>query len=817
MKNIVLGILAHVDSGKTTLSEAMLYKTGSIRSYGRVDHGNAFMDANEIEREKGITIFSSRAVMNIGDTCVTLLDTPGHIDFSTETERSLSVLDYCILVISGTDGVQGHTQTLWKLLERYNIPTFIYVNKMDISQISKADLLSDIRKNLSDNCVELTDTESLILCDEKLLDEYMSDDAITAETVSCAIRERNVFPCFFGSALKMDGVDEFLSALSDYTRASEPISELGGKVFKISWDGDGTRLTHIKITGGTLRSKTLLELTDPDGNIKSEKVDTIRIYQGEKFTLKDSVGQGEICAVTGLTSSFAGMGIGFEENTKPPVLEPVMTYKVDILDGTDVHTALMKLKILQEEDPLLHIDYSELLRQINIQLMGEVQIDILRRIIHERFNISVDFSEGAIAYRETIADTVEGVGHFEPLRHYSEVHLILESAKRGSGIIISTDCSEDMLDKNWQRLILTHIKEKTHIGVLTGSPITDIKITLASGRAHKKHTEGGDFRQATYRAIRNGLMQADSVLLEPYYDFKLHIPTQNVGRAMTDLTQMGAEFSAPTQTDDFSIISGSVPVSGIRSYHTTLASYTSGKGRLMTSLKGYLPCHNPDEVIQSIGYNPDSDTENPASSVFCEHGAGFNVPWDKVKDYMHLESALKPESDITDAPTSVREYVSGVINDEELLRIFEKTYGPVKRKAYTALKTPAKEKQPKPQRYIKPKTQLSGKTYLLVDGYNIIFAWDDLKKAAAESLDLARELLINRLCNYCGYAQCELILVFDAYKVKGGVGSVERVNNINVVYTKEAETADIYIEKVTHELSKSIACAWLHLTDLNRL
>ena len=423
-------------------------------------------------------------------------------------------------------------------------------------------------------------------------------------------------------------------------------------------------------------------------------------------------------------------------------------------------------------------------------------------VIHERFNISVDFSEGAIAYRETIADTVEGVGHFEPLRHYSEVHLILESAKRGSGIVISTNCSEDMLDKNWQRLILTHIKEKTHIGVLTGSPITDIKITLASGKAHKKHTEGGDFRQATYRAIRNGLMQATSVLLEPYYDFKLHIPTQNVGRAMTDLTQMGAEFSAPTQTDDLSIISGSVPVSGIRSYHTTLASYTSGNGRLMTSLKGYLPCHNPDEVIQNIGYNPDSDTENPASSVFCEHGSGFNVPWDKVKDYMHLESALKPEADITDTPTSVREYVSGVINDEELLRIFEKTYGPVKRKAYTALKTPAKEKQPKPQRYIKPKTQLSGKTYLLVDGYNIIFAWDDLKKAAAESLDLARELLINRLCNYCGYAQCELILVFDAYKVKGGVGSVERVNNINVVYTKEAETADSYIEKVTHELSK---------------
>ncbi len=802
MKQIVLGILAHVDSGKTTLSEAMLYKTGSIRSYGRVDHGNAFLDTNEIEREKGITIFSSRAVMSLGDTSVTLLDTPGHIDFSTETERALSVLDYCILVISGTDGVQSHSQTLWKLLERYNIPTFVYFNKMDISQKSKDELLSDIHKNLSDNCVELTDTESLILCDEELLDEYMSDDTLSTDSISRAIAQRSVFPCFFGSALKMQGIDELLSALSQYTLMPHPTNELGGRVFKISWDNDGNRLTHIKITGGALKSKSVLDIKDADGNAQKEKVDTIRIYQGDKFTLTDSADQGTVCAVTGLSSTFAGMGIGFEQNTKTPVLEPVMTYKVDILDDTDVHTALIKLKVLEEEDPLLRIDYNELLRQINIQLMGEVQIDILRRIIYERFNIRVDFSEGSISYRETISDTVEGVGHFEPLRHYSEVHLILEPAKRGSGIIISSDCSEDLLDKNWQRLILTHIKEKTHIGVLTGSPITDIKITLASGRAHKKHTEGGDFRQATYRAIRNGLMHAKSVLLEPYYDFKLYVPTQNVGRAMTDLTQMGAEFTAPSQTDDTSIISGSAPVSEMRSYHTTLAAYTSGKGRLMTSLKGYLPCHNADEVIENIGYNPDSDTENPASSVFCEHGAGFNVQWDKVKDYMHLESALKPEPEPADAAENIREYVSGVINDEELLRIFEKTYGPVKRKVYTALKTPTKEKQPKPQRYIKQKPQLSGKTYLLVDGYNIIFAWDDLKKAAEDSLDLARELLVNRLCNYCGFAQCELILVFDAYKVKGGVGSVEKVNNISVVYTKEAETADAYIEKVTHELSK---------------
>lgn len=541
MKQIAVGILAHVDSGKTTLSEAMLYKSGTIRSHGRVDHGNAFLDTNEIEREKGITIFSKQAVMSFNDTNLTLLDTPGHIDFSTETERTLGVLDYCILVISGSDGVQSHTQTLWKLLERYNVPTFIFVNKMDISHFEKSEIIADLQKYLSENCIELSDTDSLVLCDENIMDEYLNNGLVSDNAISSAIKKRTLFPCFFGSALKMDGIDEFLKSLDKYTTMPQAINEFGAKVYKISHDTDGKRLTHLKITGGALKSKAVLEITEADGTITSEKVDNIRIYSGEKFTSTDTVSQGTVCAVTGLTKTVAGMGLGFERDTKKPVLEPVLTYKLEILDNTDVHTALTKLRILEQEDPQLRIIWNELLREIHIQLMGEVQIEVLRRVLDERFSMKADFSEGAISYRETIADTVEGVGHFEPLRHYSEVHLILEPGKPGSGVVIRSDCSEDLLDKNWQRLILTHIAEKTHTGVLTNSPITDIKITLASGRAHKKHTEGGDFRQATYRAIRHGLMRAESVLLEPYYSFRLELPTECVGRAMTDLQQMSAE------------------------------------------------------------------------------------------------------------------------------------------------------------------------------------------------------------------------------------------------------------------------------------
>ncbi len=802
MKQIVTGILAHVDSGKTTLSEALLYESGAIRTHGRVDHGNAFLDTNEIEREKGITIFSKQAIMSFGDTSVTLLDTPGHIDFSTETERTLGVLDYCILVISGSDGVESHTKTLWKLLEKYNIPTFIFINKMDITHSSKNEILADIHKHLSENCVELSDTDSLVVCDEEIMEEYLSKDTVSDKAIANAIARRTVFPCFFGSALKFEGVAEFINAFDTFTRMPDTIEQFGARVFKITHDTDGKRLTHVKITGGVLKAKGVLELRTNDGDVISEKADTLRIYSGDKFALKDHVTQGTVCAITGLTKTSAGMGLGFEEDIAKPVLEPVLTYKLDILDSTDVHTALTRLRILEQEDPQLRIIWNDLLREIHLQLMGEVQIEVLRRIISERFSMEVDFSEGAIAYRETIADKVEGVGHFEPLRHYSEVHLILEPAKRGSGIVIKSDCSEDELDKNRQRLILTHIAEKTHTGVLTNSPITDIKITLVSGKAHKKHTEGGDFRQATYRAIRQGLMQAESVLLEPYYSFTIEVPTESVGRAMADLQLMSAEFSAPETYGDMSIIKGTAPISTMRGYGTEITTYSSGKGRLFTALKGYEPCHNTDEVVENIGYNPDSDTENPSSSVFCAHGAGFNVPWNEVFTHMHLESVLRPEITETPNTSRVSEYVSSVINDEELLRIFEKTYGPIKTNTYTAVQKRHKPPAPKPERYQKHKPIPTGDAYLLVDGYNIVHSWEALKRVAEENLDAAREMLINRLCNYCGFTKTRLILVFDAYKVKGGVGSIEQVSGIDVVYTKEAETADAYIEKVTHELAK---------------
>ena len=799
MKQIVTGILAHVDAGKTTLSEAMLYLSGTIRTHGRVDHRNSFLDTNEIEREKGITIFSKQALLTVGDTRVTLLDTPGHIDFSTETERTMSVLDCCILVISGTDGVENHTKTLWKLLERYNVPTFVFINKMDISEIDRNALLSDLQKTLHPNCVDMDDTDALVMCSEEIMNEYIKNDTVSVKAVADAIENREVFPCFFGSALKMTGVDKLLSAIDTYTKMPPKKDGFGAKVFKITRDSDGTRLTHMKITGGTLSAKDKIKT---DNEAMPEKVNTIRLYSGDKFTLVDKAVPGMVCAITGLEGTFSGMGLGFESNSKAPVLEPVLTYKLEILDDTDVHTALMKLRILEQEEPELHIIRNELLREIHLQLMGEVQVEVLERILLERFGMRVCFSEGAISYRETIANKVEGVGHFEPLRHYSEVHLILEPLKPGSGVVIKSDCSEDVLDRNWQRLILTHLKEKVHLGVLTGSPITDIKITLASGKAHKKHTEGGDFRQSTYRAVRHGLMRAKSVLLEPYYTFELSVPTENVGRAMTDLQNMGAEFSSPVFDNEMSRISGSAPMSEMRDYHRELVSYTSGKGRLFTSIKGYFPCHNADDVIESIGYDPQSDTENPCGSVFCSHGAGFNVSWDKVEEYMHLESALTEKKESSVTTESIKSYVNSVINDEELLRIFEMTYGPVKVKNYNAME---KRVKPSPERkpMKKAKINYDSTSYLLIDGYNIIFAWADLSEMAKNSLDLARETLINRLCNYRGFTNSDIILVFDAYRVKGGVGSVEHINNIDVVYTKEAETADAYIEKVTHHLAKN--------------
>ncbi len=807
MKRIVTGILAHVDSGKTTLSEGMLFLAGQLRRLGRVDHGDAFLDTNEIERERGITIFSKQAILRINDSEFTLLDTPGHIDFSAETERVLQVLDYAILVISGSEGVQNHTETLWKLLIRYNVPVFIFVNKMDISHSERAELLGELRRRLSDGCVDFSDcsgaefAENAGTCTERLMEEYLENEAVSDAALREAIAERRLFPCFFGSALKTEGVREFMQALDRYTVMPEYGDEFGAKVFKISEDESGARLTHMKITGGALKAKDVLSGRDSAGGKWSGKADRIRVYNGEKFTITDEAQSGTVCAVTGLGSTYAGEGLGCEGNSESPVLEPVLTYKVELLDNTDEQTALSRLRMLEAEDPQLHIIWNEQLREIHIQLMGEVQLEVLRRIIGDRFEMAVDFGQGSIAYRETIASTVEGVGHFEPLRHYSEVHLILEPLPRGAGLKFETKCSEDKLDKNWQRLILTHLREKTHIGVLTGSPITDMKITLASGRAHKKHTEGGDFRQATYRAVRQGLMHAENVLLEPFYSFRLEIPTENVGRAMTDLQRMCAEFSQPSLDGGFSIISGIAPVSEMRGYFADVTAYTAGRGKLVCALKGYGQCHNPDEVVAARGYDAESDIANPPDSVFCAHGAGFVVKWDEVERYMHLESALAPEIRAEDAAARVSNYVSAVADDEELLRIFERTYGPIKTKRHNSVEKRIKKapSAPKPKR---PRPLPGGPLYLLVDGYNIIFAWDDLKKAAEESLDLARELLINRMCNYRGYTNCELILVFDAYKVKDNPGSVLKVHNINVVYTKEAETADAYIEKVTHELAK---------------
>lgn len=803
MKRIVLGILAHVDSGKTTLSEAMMYLSGSIRRLGRVDHKDAFLDTNEIEREKGITIFSKQAQMSIGDTEITLLDTPGHIDFSSEAERTLQVLDYAVLVISGTDGVQTHTETLWDLLIRYDVPVFIFINKMDISSKSREELMEELRGRLNGSCVDFSDgitpetAEECALCSERLMEEMLENDTVSIEAAAEAVAERKLFPCFFGSALKLDGVEKFMRMTDSLLMMKDYPQEFGAKVFKIAEDEQGKRLTYMKITGGTLRTRDLLNGRERGGEKWEEKADRIRIYSGEKSRMVDAAEAGTVCAVSGLTKTYPGEGLGCEPDSDIPVLEPVLTYSVETEDGTDVHTALTNLRKIEEEEPQLHIIWNEQLGEIHIQLMGEVQTEVLSRIVFERFGMRISFGRGSISYRETIAAPVEGVGHFEPLRHYAEVRLLLEPLERGSGLVFETKCSEDSLDRNWQRLILTHLKEKTHIGTLTGSPITDMKITLIAGRSHRKHTEGGDFRQATYRALRQGLRHAQGVLLEPWYKFRLEIPQENVGRAMTDIQNMGGEFSQPTVIGENAVIKGSAPVSELRDYHIELTNYSRGRGHLFCTLSGYRECHNTDEVISEIGYDCDADTDNTADSVFCSHGAGFIVPWDEVEDYAHTESPLSPQQD-EEVQQRVSSYISRIADDDELMRIFEQTYGPVKRKRAPGAKirrAPEKVKHkaaPMPQ----------GPLYLLVDGYNIIFAWDDLKEAAEQSLDLAREMLINRMANYRGFTQCRLILVFDAYKVKDNPGEVEEIHGISVVYTKEAETADMYIEKVTHELGR---------------
>lgn len=816
MKKIVIGILAHVDSGKTTLSEALLYQSGNISRLGRVDHRNSFLDTFSLERNRGITIFSKQAVLKYKDTEFTLLDTPGHVDFSAETERTLQVLDYAVLVISATDGIQSHTQTLWKLLAKYNVPCFIFINKMDLDGADREQVVSELKTKFSDGCVDFDRNntsefyENIALCDEKLLNQYYESETIKKDDIITCIKNRKIFPCRFGSALKLEGVVEFLECLYSYTETPKYSSEFAGKVYKISED-KGQHLTFLKITGGSLKVKEILK---SDKNEHSEKVNQIRIYSGDKFSTVDKAAAGTVCAVTGITFAGPGDGLGTEENTGLPVLEPVLTYRLELPDDINAHTALEKMKILEAEDPQLKVVWNERPGEIQVQLMGDVQLEVLQSIIAERFGINVFFGKGNIIYKETIEDTVEGVGHFEPLRHYAEVHLLLKPAKRDSGIVFKSNCKEDLLDKNWQRLILTHLYEKTHIGVLTGSPITDMEITLVSGKAHAKHTEGGDFRQATYRAVRHGMRCAKSVLLEPVYEFTLEVPTENIGRAMTDIQRMHGNFSTPETTGDCSVISGTAPVSTMYDYSREVIQYTHGKGKLICTLKGYEPCHNADEVIENIGYDCDSDTDNSCDSVFCSHGAGYTVKWNEVKSHMHLPSALSaPKKEYAEKSKTAFPKYKDTDNlfalDKELMQIFEQTYGPLKSRSNNPNQnhftfTKSSENQSENKKHNSVRTpKYSGTEYLLVDGYNVIFAWDSLKELAKDNVDGARNTLINILCNYQGYKKCEVILVFDAYKVKGNTGDVEKIDNINVVYTKEAETADMYIEKVSHKLAKN--------------
>ena len=804
MKKIVVGIIAHVDSGKTTLSEALLYNSGEIKKLGRVDRRDSFLDTNNIERDRGITIFSKQAEFSLKNTKVTLLDTPGHVDFTAETERTLSVLDYAILVISGSDGVQSHTLTLWKLLEHYDIPVFIFINKTDLTGFNKEDVLNSLKLKLSDGCLDFTEKndsfyEDAATLDESLFEEYESTSSFADNSLSAAILSRKIYPVFFGSALNNVGVLEFMGELDRYTVKKNYPSEFRARVYKISEDDKQNRLTHIKVTGGKLKVKSMLSIGD-----RQEKINEIRIYSGTKFTPVNEVSAGDVCVLTGIVSALPGDGIG-DEISSACLSEPVFTYSLNISDGTDITTALNYLKRLEEEETGLHVTFNEHLQRINVQIMGEIQLEVIKRILAERFSLEVEFEHGSIIYKETITDTFEGVGHYEPLRHYSEVHLKLESAEPGSGLIFRSECSENELDRNWQRLVLTHLNEKTHLGVLTGSPITDMKITLVSGRAHNKHTEGGDFRQATYRAVRQGLMQAKSsgktILLEPWYAFILELPLDNIGRAMTDLSNMSATYELGETSGDVSVIKGKAPVSKLRDYNKDVISYSHGRGRLTFSFDGYAPCVNPDEIIAKSGYDPEADLMNTPDSVFCSHGSGFLVKWYDVMSYMHIPLIEDKKEPVYDPPApKKRDYSSLVADEAEILRIFEATYGKIKRRTPDLLKTP-KENTSNEQKKYKPAKPV-GPTYLLVDGYNIIFAIDELKKVATESIDLARDLLIDKIAGYQAIRQNNVIVVFDAYKVKGGVGSVEKVHGISVVYTKEAETADQYIEKTAVSLSK---------------
>ena len=835
-KHLSTGILAHVDAGKTTLSESMLYLSGSIRKLGRVDHKDAFLDTYELERARGITIFSKQAVFPWRQTEVILLDTPGHVDFSAEMERTLQVLDCAVLVVSAADGIQGHTETLWRLLKRYQIPTFIFINKMDQEGVDRDSLLAELRGKFGEGCVDFRDNfkggdregmsvvpEDLAVCEDAMLEEYLETGSVSDDLIRQAVAERKVFPCYFGSALQVQGVEELLDGLDRFTEKKEYPEEFGAKVYKIARDDQGNRLTYIKVSGGKLKVKDVIPEIE-------EKVNQIRIYSGAKYEMVQEVCAGQVCALTGPEQTYPGQGLGAEPASDLPVLEPVLTCSVILPDGCDVHTMLRNLKQLEEEIPEMHVVWNERLGEIHVQIMGDVQTEILQSLIKERFKVLVMFGEGNIVYKETIEEPVEGVGHFEPLRHYAEVHLRLEPGERGSGMHFASECSEDVLDRNWQRLVLTHLEEKEHAGVLTGSPVTDMKIVLTSGRAHQKHTEGGDFRQATYRAVRQGLKKAKSILLEPYYEFRLEMPAENIGRAMTDIQRMYGRFEPPETDGTAAVLTGTAPVSAMRGYQKEFAGYTGGRGRMMCALKGYDVCHNAEEVIAACGYDSEADTENPTGSVFCAHGAGFVVPWYQVEDYMHMESSLDKEEveedELPDIPV-VRGSGSRIeLTREELDAIYVRTPDPVKkeqnRRAVTvygragkggsagsassvsaAGQSEAAELKAQEQRGSRRKGRGKQEEYLLVDGYNIIFAWDELRKLSETNVEGARGKLADILCNYQGWRQCTLILVFDAYKVEGNPGEVMKYHNIYVVYTKEAETADQYIEKTVRKIART--------------
>ena len=828
---INIGIVAHVDAGKTTLSESMLYHAGAIRKLGRVDHKDAFLDTDQMERERGITIFSKQAVFRWKDRTITLLDTPGHVDFSAEMERVLQVLDCAVLVVSGADGVQGHTQTLWKLLKRYQIPTFLFVNKMDQEGTDGEKLLKELRKRFGENVIPFVDImtesdcpggkvylhtkesaveevlEELAVCEDDMMEEYLEEGRISLDKVQRAVADRQVFPCYFGSALHSQGVEELLDGLDLYIKDKIYPAEFGAKVYKIARDNQGNRLTYLKVTGGRLKVKDVVEGLN-------QKINQIRIYSGEKFEAVQEVEAGRVCAVTGLENTRPGQGIGAEEESDLPVLEPVLTYQILLPDDCDVHKMLLNLKILEEEEPELHIVWEEQTSEIHVQLMGDVQIEILQRMIKERFGVLVEFGEGSIVYKETITAPVEGVGHFEPLRHYAEVHLRLEPGERGSGMQFAAECSEDILDRNWQRLVLTHLEEKEHKGVLTGSPITDMKITLTSGRAHQKHTEGGDFRQATYRAVRQGLKKADSILLEPYYEFRMELPSENVGRAMTDIQNMSGKFGTPMIEEETTVLTGSAPVSLMRGYQKEFTAYTGGRGRMAVSLKGYDICHNQEEVLAASTYDSEADLANPTGSVFCAHGAGFVVDWDEVEEYMHMEHTLESgnddEMDVMEVTLPKRRHSSIELTQEELDEIYVRTPDPKKNRSTGPVTVRAKEKTREPgSAYQDPKWEARRRAkagteeYLLVDGYNIIFSWEELKELSERDIGAARGKLADILSNYQGFRKCTLILVYDAYKVEGNPGEVLKYHNIYIVYTKEAETADQYIEKTVRRIAKN--------------